>query len=68
MITATKLLARGTPAALEVKRATRTIPTVMIVGEPLLVLDSLARPGGNITGFSWVQPELETKQGTAGRE
>jgi hypothetical protein len=37
----------------------------MIVGEPLLVLDSLARPGGNITGFSGVQPELETKRGTA---
>jgi len=56
------IIARGTPAALAVKRATRTIPTVMIVGEPLLVVDSLARPGGNITGFSGVQPELETKR------
>jgi putative ABC transport system substrate-binding protein len=43
------IIARGTPAALAVKRATSTIPVVMIVGEPLLVVDSLARPGGNIT-------------------
>ena len=34
----------------------------MIVGEPLLVVDSLARPGGNCLGFSGVQPELETKR------
>jgi hypothetical protein len=46
------IIARGTPAALAVKRATSTIPVVMIVGEPLLVVDSLARPGGNITGLS----------------
>jgi ABC-type uncharacterized transport system substrate-binding protein len=56
------IIARGTPAALAVKRATTTIPVVMIVGEPLLVVDSLARPGGNITGFSGVQPELEAKR------
>ena len=35
---------------------------VMAVGEPLLVVESLARPGGNITGLSGVQPELETKR------
>ena len=34
----------------------------MAVGEPLLIVDSLARPGGNITGLSGVQPELETKR------
>ena len=56
------IIARGTPAALAVKRATRTIPVVMIVGEPLLVVDSLARPGGNITGLSGVQPALEAKR------
>jgi ABC-type uncharacterized transport system substrate-binding protein len=32
------------------------------LGEPLLVVDSLARPGGNITGLSGLQPELETKR------
>jgi putative ABC transport system substrate-binding protein len=56
------IIARGTPAALAVKRATSTIPVVMIVGEPLLVVHSLARPGGNITGLSGVQPELEAKR------
>src|SRR5262245_63502795 len=56
------LVVRGTPAALAVKQATRTIPVIMAVGEPLLIVDSLARPGGNITGLSGVQPELETKR------
>ncbi len=56
------IIARGTPAALAVKRATTSIPVIMIVGEPLLVVDSLARPGGNITGLSGVQPELEAKR------
>ena len=56
------IIARGTPAALAVKRTTSTIPVVMIVGEPLLVVDSLARPGGNITGLSGVQPALEAKR------
>ena len=56
------IVARGTPAALAAKKATSTIPVVMAVGEPLLVVDSLSRPGGNITGLSGVQPELETKR------
>ena len=56
------IVARGTPAALAAKKATSTIPVLMVVGEPLLVVDSLARPGRNITGFSGVQPELEPKR------
>ena len=56
------IFARGTPAALAAKKATNTIPVVMAVGEPLLIVESLARPGGNITGLSGVQPELETKR------
>ena len=56
------IVARGTPAALAAKKATSTIPVVIAVGEPLLVVDSLSRPGGNITGLSGVQPELETKR------
>jgi len=56
------IVARGTPAALAAKMATSTIPVVMAVGEPLLVVESLARPGGNITGLSGVQPELEAKR------
>jgi len=55
----------GTPAALAAKQATSTIPVVMsAVGEPLEVklVDSLARPGGNITGLSLIAPELAAKR------
>jgi putative ABC transport system substrate-binding protein len=56
------IFARGTPAALAAKAATSTIPVVMMVGEPLLVVASLSRPGGNITGLSGQQPDLEAKR------
>ena len=47
------IVVRGTPAAIAAKNATGTIPVVMAsVGEPLLVVDSLARPGRNVTGLS----------------
>ena len=55
------LVTRGTPAALAAKHATSTIPVVMAsLGEPLLVVESLARPGGNITGLSGV--DLDAKR------
>ena len=55
----------GTPAAKALKAATQTIPIVMaVVGDPVgaELVDNLARPGANVTGFSIVAPELGTKR------
>ena len=55
----------GTPAAKALKTATGTIPIVMaIIGDPVAagLVHSLARPGGNATGFSIVAPELSGKR------
>ena len=52
-----------TPAA--AKRATRTVPIVMIaLGDPLGtgLVESIARPGGNVTGMSMMVPELAVKR------
>ena len=51
------IIASGTPVLLALKEATRTIPIVFSVvtdpvGQGLVV--TLARPGGNITGFSFI--------------
>ena len=49
------IVTAGTPAALAVKRATTTVPLVMVaVGDPIGtgLVPSLARPGGNLTGLS----------------
>jgi putative tryptophan/tyrosine transport system substrate-binding protein len=54
----------GTPPALAAKNATSTIPIVFFdVGDPVGVglVASLARPGGNLTGFSNVSAELMAK-------
>ncbi len=57
------IVTRGTPAVLAAKNATSTIPVVMAAsGEPLLVVASLARPGGNVTGLSAVNPDLAAKR------
>jgi putative ABC transport system substrate-binding protein len=55
----------GTPPALAAKAATSTIPIVfMFVGDPVGsgLVTSLARPGGNLTGFSNIAVELMPKQ------
>ena len=45
------IVARGTPASIAAKNATSTIPVIMAsVGDPLLIVESLARPGRNGTG------------------
>jgi putative ABC transport system substrate-binding protein len=56
------IVTRGTPAALAAKQATSTIPVVMAAGTGLLVVASLARPGGNVTGLSSVNPDLVPKR------
>ena len=39
------------------------IPIVMAaIGEPLMVVSSLARPGGNVTGLSGYSTDLEAKR------
>jgi putative ABC transport system substrate-binding protein len=48
------ILASGSPGRIAVKQLTRTVPIVFVqVGDPVGsgIVDSLARPGGNITGF-----------------
>jgi ABC-type uncharacterized transport system substrate-binding protein len=55
----------GTDATLAAKNGTSTIPIVMgAVGDPLGagIVSNLARPEGNITGFSSVAAELEAKR------
>ena len=59
------IVTSGVPPALEAKKATSTIPIVMVnVGDPLGLglVASLARPGGNITGFDNLSFELNTKR------
>jgi putative ABC transport system substrate-binding protein len=59
------IVTAGTPAAQAVKRATKTVPLVMVaVGDPVGtgIVPSLARPGGNITGLSSIAPDLEGKR------
>jgi len=57
------IVTRGTPAVLAAKKATTTTPIVMAaVGDPLRVVSSLARPGGNITGLSGYTTDLEAKR------
>ena len=57
------IVAPGVIVADAVKSATRTIPVVALVGDPLAsgLVASLARPGGNVTGFSSMWPDLGGK-------
>jgi putative ABC transport system substrate-binding protein len=59
------LFAEATPAALAAKQATITIPIVFSpVADPIGsgLVATLARPGGNITGLTFMAPELGGKR------
>jgi putative tryptophan/tyrosine transport system substrate-binding protein len=58
------IVAWSTPAVIAARRATAVIPIVMVsVGDPVGsgFIASLARPGGNITGFSNISADLSAK-------
>ena len=59
------ILTSGTPSAVAASKATREIPILMpTVGDPVRsgLAASLARPGGNVTGFSTLTSELVSKR------
>jgi putative ABC transport system substrate-binding protein len=59
------LLTMGTPEALALKNATKTIPIIFLaVTDPVAagLVDSFARPGGNITGFTTLGAVLAGKR------
>ena len=59
------LVTHGTPGTLAAKRATTMIPIVMaVVGDAVAsgLVPSLARPGGNVTGATFFNPELAAKR------
>ena len=59
------IVANAAPETKAARQATRTIPIVSAIhGDPVGTGDvqSLARPGGNVTGVSQLHPELSAKQ------
>jgi putative ABC transport system substrate-binding protein len=60
----------GTPATVATKSAAPTLPIVFIgAGDPVGsgFAESLARPGGRLTGFSFVGPELAARTWSSSR-
>jgi len=58
------IVCAGTPATMALKQATTTVPIVFaIVTEPVAqgLVESLAHPGGNLTGFSYLEPTVGAK-------
>lgn len=58
------LLSNGVPATRALQRATRSIPIVTGIGDPVGMgyARTLARPGGNVTGLSYAVVEAARKQ------
>jgi putative ABC transport system substrate-binding protein len=58
------LLGNGTPATVALKQATTTIPIVFsVVNDPVSqgIIPNMAHPGGNITGFSFLEYSMVGK-------
>jgi putative tryptophan/tyrosine transport system substrate-binding protein len=63
-VTPDVILANGDAAARTVQQSTRTVPVIFITGsDPVAngLVQSLAHPGGNLTGFSVFEPSLGAK-------
>jgi putative ABC transport system substrate-binding protein len=59
------IVTAGTPASHAVKKATTSVPLVMVaVGDPVAsgLVPSLTRPAGNITGLTSISEEIEAKR------
>jgi len=59
------IVASSTPEAQAARDATREIPIVMVIpGDPVAsgLIESLARPGGNVTGLASMSPQLAGKR------
>jgi putative tryptophan/tyrosine transport system substrate-binding protein len=59
------IVTHGTPGTLAAKKATATVPIVMLVSGDAIatgIVASLARPGGNVTGTTFLDPELNAKR------
>jgi putative tryptophan/tyrosine transport system substrate-binding protein len=58
------IVSGGTPGVLAFQQLTRTVPIVFtVVTEPVTqgIVQSLDHPGGNITGFTYVEPAMGAK-------
>jgi putative ABC transport system substrate-binding protein len=64
------IFADATPAVLAMKRATQEIPIVMSGADPVRsgIVGNLARPGGNITGFTSASTDVVPKRVEIARE
>jgi putative ABC transport system substrate-binding protein len=59
------IVATGTGAVLDAKKATKTIPILMAPAADAVasgLVESLAQPGGNVTGLTMITPDLTGKR------